>query len=210
MMLTERDGEASDVSDDAPDAAADADADDVASLLRRFLAGLVIVLVVSGVIAHFVRPSAEAAAHAFVERFGVTGMAVGTLLADGLYFPVPPQFYMLLAIASRTPVSQAFPAIAAGSVLAGLVGYAIAKRLSRMRCISQKTTRLRKVLAAAFERRGYGAALLLTFLPIPFSVLCYLAGLNRMPHKFLGLLAFFRIPKLAVFYFLLHLGWSIA
>src|SRR3954471_14650482 len=99
MMLTERDSGAGDVSADAPDAVdapADAAADDVAPLVRRFLAGLVIMLVVSGVAAHFVRPTAEAAAHAFVERFGVTGMAVGTLLADGLYFPVPPQFYMLL------------------------------------------------------------------------------------------------------------------
>jgi membrane protein YqaA with SNARE-associated domain len=167
-------------------------------------------LVVSGVAAHFARPSAEAAAHAFVERFGVTGMALGTLLADGLYFPVPPQFYMLLAIASRTPVPAAFAAIAAGSVLAGLLGYGIAERLSRMRWISQKTTRLRRVLAGSFERRGYGAALFVTLLPVPFSVLCYLAGLNRMPYKFLGLLALFRIPKLAVFYLLLHLGWSLA
>jgi membrane protein YqaA with SNARE-associated domain len=208
MMPMERDGEAGDVSDGSSDAAADVG--NVAPLLWRFLAGLVIMLLVSGVAAHFVRPSAEAAAHAFVERFGVTGMALGTLLADGLYFPVPPQFYMLLAIASRTPVSEAFAAIAAGSVLAGVVGYGIAERLSRMRWISQKTTRLRRVLAASFERRGYGAALFLTLLPVPFSVLCYLAGLNRMPYKFLGLLAFFRIPKLAVFYLLLHLGWSLA
>jgi membrane protein YqaA with SNARE-associated domain len=208
MMPMERGGEAGDVSEGAPEAATDVG--EVAPLLRRFLAVLVIMLVVSAVVAHFVRPSAEAAAHAFVERFGVPGMAIGTLLADGLYFPVPPQFYMLLAIASRTPVSQAFAAIAAASVLAGLVGYGIAERLSRLHWISQKTTRLRRVLAAAFERRGYGAALFLTLLPVPFSVLCYLAGLNRMPYKFLGLLAFFRIPKLAVFYLLLHLGWSLA
>lgn len=207
-MLTERGGEGGDVSNDAPDAAADAR--DVAPLLGRFLVGLVIMLLVSGVVAHFVRPTAEAAGHGFVERFGVTGMALGTLLADGLYFPVPPQFYMLLAIASRTPVAPAFAAIAAGSVLAGVVGYGIAERLSQIRFISQKTGRVRRVLAASFERRGYAAALFLTFLPVPFSVLCYLAGLNRMPIKFLGLLAFFRIPKLAVFYFLLHLGWSLA
>lgn len=207
-MLTERDGEGVDVTDDAPEAAADDS--DVAPLLGRFLVGLVIMLLVSGVVAHFVRPTAEAAGYGFVERFGVTGMALGTLLADGMYFPVPPQFYMLLAIASRTPVAHSFPAIAAGSVLAGVVGYAIAERLSRTRWISQKTARLRKVLAASFERRGYGAALFLTLLPVPFSVLCYLAGLNRMPLKFLGLLAFFRIPKLAVFYVLLHLGWSLA
>jgi membrane protein YqaA with SNARE-associated domain len=208
MMLMERGDEGADVSEGAPDAAAEAS--DVASLLRRFLAGLVILLLVSGITAHFVRSTAEAAAHGFVEKFGVTGMALGTFLADGLYFPVPPQFYMLLAIASRTPAPRAFVAIAIGSVLAGVLGYGIAERLSRLRWIAQKTWRLRSVLVASFERRGYGAALFLTFLPVPFSMLCYLAGLNRMPLKFLGLLAFFRIPKLAVFYFLLHLGWSIA
>lgn len=204
-MLTERSGEGGTVSDDAAAAVGE-----VAPLLRRFLAGLVIVLIVSGVAAHFVRPSAEMAGHAFVDRFGVTGMALGTLLADGVYFPVPPQFYMLLAIASHTPVDRAFAAIAAASVLAGGVGYAIAERLSQVRFISKKTARLRGVLVASFERRGYQAALLLTFLPVPFSLLCYLAGLNRMPLKFLGLLALLRVPKLAVFYFLLHLGWSLA
>jgi membrane protein YqaA with SNARE-associated domain len=208
MMLTERAGEGGDVSDDAPDAGADSDVAPL--LLGRFLAGLVVMLVVSAVVAHFVRPSAEAAAHTFVERFGTTGMALGTLLADGLHFPIPPQFYMLLAIASHTPVAEAFTAIAAGSVVAGAVGYGIAERLSRMSWISQKTLRLRRVLTASFERRGYGAALFLTFLPVPFSMLCYLAGLNRMPLKFLGLVALLRIPKLAVFYVLLHLGWSIA
>lgn len=186
------------------------DVSDAGPLLRRFALLLVVMLLVTGVAAHFLRPTAEAAARDFVERFGVAGMALGTLLADGLYFPVPPQFYMLLAIASRTPLSQGFTAIAAASVLAGGVGYAISERLSRLPWISQKTRSLRRMLAGSFERRGYAAALLLTLLPVPFSLLCYLAGLNRMPLKFLGLLAALRIPKLAVFYVLLHLGWSIA
>ncbi len=190
---------------DAPDALRDA-----GPLLRRFALVLVAMLLVSGVAAHLLRPAAEAAARDFVERFGVAGMALGTLLADGLYFPVPPQFYMLLAIASHTPLSAGFTAIATGSVLAGAMGYAISERLSRLRWISQKTQRLRRTLASSFERRGYAAAVLVTLLPVPFSMLCYLAGLNRMPLKFLGLLALLRIPKLALFYFLLHLGWSLA
>jgi membrane protein YqaA with SNARE-associated domain len=208
MTLTERAGEGAGVTGEAAEAAADVG--DVGPLLRRFVVGLVVMLVAGGVAAHFLRPTAELAGRDFVERFGVIGMALGTLLADGIYFPVPPQFYMLLAIASHAPLLASFTAIAAGSVLAGVVGYAISERLSRLRWISHKTLRLRRVLAASFERRGYAAALLLTLLPVPFSVLCYLTGLNRMPLKFLGLLAFFRIPKLAVFYFLLHVGWSIA
>ena len=35
----------------------------------------------------------------FVERFGAAGMAGGAFLADGLHFPLPPQFYLLTGIA---------------------------------------------------------------------------------------------------------------
>jgi|SRR4051812_33727296 membrane protein YqaA with SNARE-associated domain len=183
---------------------------DVAALLLRFLAALAIVLFAAGVLAHFAQPRAEAAARAFVDRFGVLGMALGTLLADGLHFPVPPQFYMLLAIASHSPVAESFAAIATASIVAGGVGYAVSERLARLRWVSEKTARLRRLLIWSFERYGYRAALLVSLLPVPYSVLCYLAGLNRMPLGFLGVLGLCRIPKLALFYYLIHLGWSLA
>ncbi len=207
-MLMKRGGEDRAVTADAPETASDVGA--IGPLLGRFFAALVIVLLVAVAAAHFVRPTAEGAARGFVERFGVVGMGIGTLLADGLHFPVPPQFYMLLAIASGTPFSEAFAAIAAASVVAGLLGYAISERLSRLPWVSRKTAGLRRLLASSFERHGYPAALILSLLPVPFSMLCYLAGLNRLPLKFLALLALCRVPKLAVFYFLIHLGWSIA
>ncbi len=136
-------------------------------------------------------------------------MALGTLLADGLHFPVPPQFYMLLAVASKTPLRLAFPAIAAASLLSGCLGYGLARWASHFGWLAQKTERYRQVLAAAFERQGYRTALLASLLPIPYSVLCYLAGLNRMPAAFLALLGAFRIPKLLGFYGLVYVGWSL-
>lgn len=191
-------------------AGAPPEADVAVLLLLRFVATLVIVLVAAGVLAHFAQPRAEGAARAFVERFGVLGMALGTLLADGLQFPVPPQFYMLLAIASHSPIAESFTAIAAASIAAGGVGYAVSARLARWRWVSRKTARLRQLLSGSFERYGYRAAVLASLLPVPYSVLCYLAGLNRLPLRFVGLLALCRIPKLAAFYYLIHLGWSIA
>ena len=35
----------------------------------------------------------------FVARFGAAGMAGGAFLADGLHFPLPPQFYLLTGMA---------------------------------------------------------------------------------------------------------------
>jgi hypothetical protein len=39
-------------------------------------------------------------------------------------------------------------------------------------------------------------------------VLCYLAGLNRMPQRFLLLLCLCRIPKLLLFWWFVRWGWS--
>jgi membrane protein YqaA with SNARE-associated domain len=161
------------------------------------------------VVGYFVREPAQALAKGFVGRFGLWGMALGTLLADGLHFPVPPQFYMLLAIASQTPLGRAFPAIAIASLLAGGLGYGIALGASRAPWLARKTEPYRQLLSRAFERSGYRAALLASLLPIPYSVLCYLAGLNRLPAPFVVLLGVCRIPKLLGFYGLVYFGWSL-
>lgn len=179
------------------------------ALLWRFLLGLVIACGAVATAGYFLRAPAEALARDFVSRFGVWGMALGTLLADGVHFPVPPQFYMLLAVASNTPIFVAFPAIALGSLLSGCVGYWLARRASHVEWLATKTERYRQLLSHAFERRGYRAALLASLLPIPYSVLCYLAGLSRLPAGFLALLGAYRIPKLLGFYALVYVGWSL-
>jgi len=174
----------------------------------RFLATLVIVCVVVALIGYVARGPTSALARALVAKLGLGGMALGTLLADGVQFPVPPQFYMWLAVASGTPTGPAFVAICAGSLLAGYVGYQVAELASRLAWFARVTKPYRELLARAFDRFGYRAALFASLLPVPYSVLCYTAGLNRMPRRFLALLGLCRIPKLAGFYWLVHAGWS--
>jgi membrane protein YqaA with SNARE-associated domain len=183
---------------------------EVLSLVFRLIAVLIAVSVGVALLGYFLRPTAEGIARGFVQRFGVWGMALGTFVADGLHFPVPPQFYMLLAVASGTPVWRAFAAIAAASVLAGYAGYSLAGQAVRLPWFARKTEHARYLLSKAFDRYGYRAALIASLLPIPYSLLCYLAGLNRLPARFWGILAACRVPKLCAFYYLVHLGWSFA
>src|SRR5687767_6471319 len=92
-------------------------------VVARFIAVLSAALLIALTLAHFARAECEAIARRFVADYGYWGMALGTLLADGFQFPIPPQFYMLLAVASRAPVAYSFGAIALASLLAGFVGY---------------------------------------------------------------------------------------
>jgi membrane protein DedA with SNARE-associated domain len=169
--------------------------------------GLVIACLLTVALAAYARPQAESAARWFVATFGILGMALGTLLADGLQFPIPPQFYMLLAVSSGASVGLSFAAIAAASLLAGTLGYELCTWVSSWRWLSRKTTKPRELLRLIFDRYGHRAALLAMLLPIPYSLLCYVAGLSRLPRTFLLLLSLYRVPKLAGFYALVYLGW---
>jgi membrane protein YqaA with SNARE-associated domain len=177
-------------------------------VVARFVAVLSAVLLIAITLAHFARAECEAIARHFVASYGYWGMALGTLLADGFHFPIPPQFYMLLAIAARAPVAYSFSAIAVASLLAGFVGYEAAALAARSHWLRARTERTRKVLERVVHRFGLYAALLASLLPVPYSVLCYLAGMMRLPRQFLVLLCLCRIPKLAMFYWLLRMGWQ--
>lgn len=174
----------------------------------RFIAGLLIILLVVGTLAHFARPQCEAVARGFVATYGYWGMALGTLLADGFHFPIPPQFYMLLSIASEASVYGSLATIAAASVLAGVFGYFAARFVASSAWIAARTEPARWLLDRAVLRFGSRAALVASLLPIPYSLLCYLAGLNRMPRRFLVLLCLCRVPKLVAFYLLVYWGWQ--
>ena len=181
---------------------------EVLGLVVRLLLGLVIACSVAALLAAHFRPRAEGLARAFVATFGLAGMALGTFLADGLQFPIPPQFYMLLAVASGVSPAPAFGAIAAASLLAGGLGYWLCGWAARWPWLARKTAEQRRLLLRAFERYGHRAALLAMLLPIPYSLLCYLAGLGRLPRTFWLLLSLYRVPKLLFFYALVYFGWS--
>jgi membrane protein YqaA with SNARE-associated domain len=174
----------------------------------RFLASLLLIVLLVGTLAHWARPQCESVARGFVAAYGYWGMALGTLLADGFHFPIPPQFYMLLSVASRASAAWSLLAIVLSSVLAGFVGYHAARFFSRSAWIAERTASSRSLLERAARRFGARTALVASLLPIPYSVLCYLAGLNRMPTRFLLLLCLCRVPKLLAFWWFVRWGWS--
>ncbi len=176
----------------------------------RFVLGLAIMLLCVGTLAHLARPQCEGIARGFVAAYGYWGMALGTMLADGFHFPIPPQFYMLLSIASGASALGSLLAIVLSSIVAGLTGYGLARFVSQNRWVAARTESSRRLLARALQRFGLRAAVVASILPIPYSVLCYLAGLSRLPAVFLLLVCVCRVPKLILFYYLVGWGWSIA
>ncbi|WP_437574647.1 YqaA family protein [Sorangium sp. So ce887] len=143
-----------------------------------------------------------------MQRFGLAGMFVGTYLADAFSFPIPPQFYMLTAISSGGSQVAPMITISAASLLAGYTGYRLAGHLARLRIFAARLERTRPRIDRLFDRYGYWAIAVGSLSPIPFSMLCYMSGLYRIPPRYFLTMVLFRVPRLLVFYALIRLGWS--
>lgn len=178
-------------------------------LVLRVLLGMGALFVVMLAIANTFREQLEGIGRAFVANFGLGGMTLGTLIADGFHFPVAPQFYMLLGIASGTPHMDTFSAVALGSLMGGGAGYMVGRQLRRFerlaRWVERSSAKFRHHLQG---RNAYRGAVIATITPLPFSVLCYTAGLYNFSARAFALILVLRVPKLVVFYYLVWLGWS--
>lgn len=180
-------------------------------LIVRFVLGLVILLTLVVLVVRALRPELEGVGKWFVARFGLAGVAAGTFIADGFHFPVPPQFYMLLATAAQANPLAILAATSLGSVLGGGTGYLVARRLGHIRALRRW---LERVGGGVGERLGqrypYRSAVLASVSPMAFSVLCYMAGLFRVRRGPLLLLLVLRLPKIVLYYYLVRIGWSLS
>lgn len=178
-----------------------------AQLAVRFGISVACLLGASLILSHLFKSELEDLSRLFFDRFGAFGAAVGTWLADGFNFPVPPQAYMLLAEANGT-VGKVFPAIAAGSLAGGVSGYLVAPVLMRFAWVRALVERTQSRVDALSEKRWMTTSLLLSLSPIAFSWLCYCAALYRVKKRTFACICLLRIPKLALYQQLISWGWS--
>ncbi|HEU4406584.1 MAG TPA: VTT domain-containing protein [Polyangiaceae bacterium] len=182
--------------------------------LRLVLQSLVAVFVLLGFVsalAHLLKPELEAFGRGFLERFGALGLTLGTFLADGFHFPIPPQFYMLAAITSGWSPVTSVAAITAGSLVGGVVSHLIGRHLLwRLRFLRRIVDRSRKRFDWLFAKYGYWAVAVGSISPVPFSLLCNLSGLYKVPFRLFLVLSLFRVPRVMLFYVLIRVGWASA
>jgi membrane protein YqaA with SNARE-associated domain len=119
--------------------------------------------------------------------------------------PIPPQVYMLASIAGGASPVGTITVVCVSSLLAGAVGYRLAGRLSELPFLRGRIAAARPRLDPLFARYGVWAVAIGTVTPMPYSVLCYLAGLYRLPPRLFGLLLLFRIPRIVFFYVLIRM-----
>lgn len=180
---------------------------DVVVGVARVVLGLGALVGVVGVLGWAYRAELERFGAWFVEHFGLPGMAAGSFLADGLHFPLPPQFYLLTGIAGGVGTIEALGSVLAGSVLGGLLAFAVARRLSGVPLLARWFTTTQRLIEKLMNNRGRWGLVIAGMLPISYFVLCTLGGLMRLRYRDYGVLAIMRVPRIVLSYLLIVLAW---
>lgn len=167
-------------------------------LLAQVLLGLCGLGLVVFAIGRVFGAGLDAAGRAFVERFGYAGVAIGVFSSDAFTSPIPPQAYVVAALAGKSSPPLTIAVGCAASVVAGAVAYQIGRVFRRVPRLQQALDRTRHRVDELFVRWGPWAIVVSVVSPIPYSALCYLCGMARMPARLFVALLALRVPRFVV------------
>jgi membrane protein YqaA with SNARE-associated domain len=176
--------------------------------LLRLVLSVTILLGVIALVGWLFRSELERFGAWFVHAFGPFGMAAGAFLADGLHFPLPPQFYLLTGLAGGATMAVSFTSVLLGSVAGGLVAFAIGRRAVGAHWLERRTRASRALIRALVDEHGLLGVAIAGILPISYFALCSLGGVMRLPYRAYAVLAIMRIPRLLATYAIIALAWT--
>ena len=176
--------------------------------LVRLVIGLAGLLAIVALIGWRWRAELEHFGKWFVERFGAAGMAGGAFLADGLHFPLPPQFYLLTGIAGGYGTLPALAAVLVGSIAGGFVAFAAARRVAGVPFFEKRFSTTRHVIRRLLHARGRWGLVIAGMLPVSYFVLCVLGGMMGLRYRDYAIIGLMRIPRLVLSFALIVLAWG--
>lgn len=168
--------------------------------LALFMVLLVSVLVLFG-------DEFKALGQAAVNRFGYAGVGIGIALIDMFTLPLPPDTILALAVAGGLDPVWTIVWGSAGSITGGIGAYWLGRLLGTTRFVVRVVAPFKERGEAFIDRLGVNAVIVAALTPIPFSIVCTLAGAMGMNFVRFLPATLFRIPRIAIYYLLIKWGF---
>ena len=179
------------------------------SLIKMGWATLLLFLLVI-VVGVLFRAELEQISKTLVDVLGYPGIAIGIFCADAFTLPIPPDFYLALAISAKLNHTIVIVVGSIGSILGGITAFSLGRWLGDTAFVQRLISPLKEQGELFVNRYGVGAVILAALTPIPFSIVCVLAGMMGMAWRLFLPATLFRIPRIAGYYLLIHIGWTAA
>ncbi|MEO1273713.1 MAG: VTT domain-containing protein, partial [Myxococcota bacterium] len=153
------------------------------------------------------KPTLEAAGTWFVSTFGLMGCFVGVLASDCLMLPIPPDTYLVASITANISPLAVLPVVCLASLIGGQLAYLLGPYLESQPFFKRRLEPFRDRGKALFRRWGILAVAIAAWTPLPFSFVCWFAGIFKMNYLHFTLTTLNRIPRFILYYYLIVLGW---
>lgn len=131
-------------------------------------------------------PQFRWAGEAIIARFGLKGLVATIVMLDYFLQPFPPDILVYSYVLSEGNIPMVALMAGAASVLAGTIGYFTGWFMEHEGAMKFIKPLHYKQAHDLFENHGFWAVLIGALTPVPFNVICWSAGVFRMPfHYFL-------------------------
>ena len=171
--------------------------------LQTFLA-LAGLLALLGVSSYFLKPWMESVSQEFIALTGVWGVGLGFFFPDAFTLPIPPDTFLVAGILGNLSFYEILVAASLGSILGGTLGFLMIRSVTKIprieQWIDQKVSRGKLFM----EEYGLWALAIGALTPLPYSVMCWACGIVRVRLVPFLLVSLLRIPRVAVYIFLIE------
>ena len=179
---------------------------DLRYLIVRTIIFTIVIVAAVVLLGAFFREPVTLFANWLIDELGLFGLLFGIVISDAFTFPVPPDTYLLITVASGGDVQKMLTICCLGSISAGTIAYFFGPHVAKFPYFSKRIEKYRSRGEKLFEMYGVWTVAIAALTPIPFSIVCWFAGIYKMayPRFFVATLA--RIPRLVGYYWLFELG----
>jgi membrane protein YqaA with SNARE-associated domain len=178
--------------------------------LKRILVFMVITLVafigLVGFLAHHYREPLFDFGKSFVEHLGGFGVTLGFLLPDALTLPIPADAVSVVGRTGGLTFINVVLFASVGSLTGGSLGYVIGRKFGGTSWFKRLTKKKGREMESLMRRYGVKTLFIAVVTPLPYSLGCWAAGALKMPFKRFFLISLFRIPRIALYLFLIEPG----
>ncbi len=176
-------------------------------IIIRTLLFAVFALILYGVLSYLLRDQLYALGVFLSENHGIYGIGIYCFFVDMLIIPATVD--IIYPLAQQLPVLQVLLTMSLTSMAGGFCGYLIASRIDKVSFVHNLTKNYHNQGQALIHHYGGWAVAIAGFTPVPFSTICWIAGLLEVPwyEVLIGCLA--RIPRMVIYYYLIKGGVSL-
>jgi len=183
-------------------------------LLRNLLylgIGVLALVVLAAAAQRLFGEQLRATSHWLTDTGGYLGVGVTIWVIDTFTLPMSPDVILAFAAhdGSRLNHGAALAVICAASVLAGNTGFYLARWIGDRKWVRRKLAKNYDRGHRLFQRFGVWAVVIAGLTPVPFSVICWLAGVYQMSPTKLFFATWSRIPRFVGWYFIIRFGFSL-